>query len=235
MQFIFSPLDQQIDLGFGVMGHSFRSAAEELDSNEKPTADFQRHLPICFLYRHAIELFLKSAIIIIHRKFCIPYDNQPCDSTPKILFESKWKNMYTVHSVAELFSYLQTLFSNWKSTLDSTTKTDWTMPNEIQAWVKLIEGYDRKGTFFRYPVAGDSHMDAAKSGMKESNIGDFLHDVSSKTSKPDAALLLSDSEGKLTSAFTVSDEFTFFEALRKTTSIFSEIHIGLRMELCSGC
>jgi len=234
MQFLLSPLDDQFDLGFGVLGHSFQSAAEELDSRKEPVADFHRHLPISFLYRHAIELFLKSAVIIFHRKFRIPYGSLPCDSKPHILVCEKWTDMYNVHSVADLYGYVVALFHARKSALDTCTKTDWTIPADVPTWVNIIEGYDRKGTFFRYPVTTDSRKDAAKSGMKQSSVEDFVSWVSSADTKPDITLLLQDDVGNPTRAFTPDEEFQFVDVLRKATSFFASMHVGLRMELCGG-
>lgn len=234
MQFLLSPLNDQIDLGFGVLGHSFESAAQELDAQKEPTGDFHRHLPISFLYRHALELFLKSAVLIFHCKFHIPYRDLPWDGKPHILVRGKLTDMYKVHSVADLYKYVDALFGVCKPALDTCTKTDWTTPADVPKWINLIEGYDRKGTFFRYPVTTDPRKDAAKSGRKESSADDFFSHVSSVNSKPGVSLLLHDDDGNPTRAFTPNDESQFLDVLRKATSFFSSTHVALRMELCGG-
>lgn len=51
---------------------------------EKPriTPALLKHLPQNYLLRHAIELFLKSGIIIVHRRFKIPFGTEDHDSSP---------------------------------------------------------------------------------------------------------------------------------------------------------
>lgn len=66
------PLDNQFDDGFGLIADSFQEAAEHLEKVENKESSLHSLLPICFLYRHAIELYLKSLIVIIHRRLKIP-------------------------------------------------------------------------------------------------------------------------------------------------------------------
>ncbi|RXU06233.1 hypothetical protein B1F69_00065, partial [Pseudomonas syringae] len=73
MLYMMLPLDRHFDSGFGAVADSFRDAADALED----TPTLNTHLPVSFLYRHAIELFLKSAIIILHRKLNIPYGAIP--------------------------------------------------------------------------------------------------------------------------------------------------------------
>lgn len=235
MQFLLSPLSEQFDLGFGIVGHSFKTAAEELESHNGPTADFHRHLPICYLYRHSVELFLKSAIIIFHRKFRLPYGSSAWDSKPQVFIQGHWKPMYSVHSVSDLYAYLDTLFRQHQPYLADETQTDWTMPASAQDWIGLIESYDRQSTFFRYPVTSDFHKDAAKSGRVEMSATEFTAKVATGAIHSDVTLLLHDNDGNPTRAFHTDEPLPdLLLALRETASLFSNIHVGLRMELCNG-
>lgn len=71
MQYLLTPLHAQFDSGFGATGNAFKDAAGFLDGDKEANKDnlFNANLPVNFLYRHAIELFLKSAIVIFHRRY----------------------------------------------------------------------------------------------------------------------------------------------------------------------
>ena len=98
MFYMMLPLDRHFDSGFGAVADSFKDAADTLDSTRENTPTLNDHLPISYLYRHAIELYLKSAIIIFHRKLNIPYGDTPASGEPKILDGAKWKPMYQICS-----------------------------------------------------------------------------------------------------------------------------------------
>ena len=235
MRFLLSPLSDQFDSGFGIVGHSFKSTAEELESQNGPTADFHRHLPICYLYRHSIELFLKSAIIIFHRKFQLAYGTSSSESKPQVVIQGQWKTMYSVHSVSDLYAYLDTLFRQHQPYLADETQTDWTMPAAVPRWIALIEGYDRQSTFFRYPVTSDPRKDTAKSGMAEMSATEFASQVASGAISSGVSLLLHDEDGNPTRAFHPDEPLPeLLSALREAASFFSSMHVGLRMELCKG-
>src|SRR4051812_2620923 len=67
MQYLLTPLHTHYDYGFGSLGDSFRVAAERLDNDKSCGMLVNRRLPICYLYRHSAELYLKSAIMVLHR------------------------------------------------------------------------------------------------------------------------------------------------------------------------
>ena len=75
MNYMMMPLDRHYDHGFGATGDAFFEAAKTLEKEAKPTL-FLDALPKGFLLRHALELFLKSAIVVIHRRLKLPYDDQ---------------------------------------------------------------------------------------------------------------------------------------------------------------
>ena len=62
------PFDQHFDDGFHAVGRAFKESADRLATSGEENFSFSNsHLPINYLYRHSIELFLKSAILTIHR------------------------------------------------------------------------------------------------------------------------------------------------------------------------
>ena len=90
MLYMLLPLDQHYDSGFGAVADSFKDAADSLNDPTKPSA-FSSHLPVSFLCRHAIELYLKSAIITLHRKFSIPYGEPPSSNKPSVMVGQRRK------------------------------------------------------------------------------------------------------------------------------------------------
>lgn len=59
MHYLCTPLDQHFDNGFGAVADSFKEAADSLVQSTAEAQFLNSHLPISFLYRHAIELYLK--------------------------------------------------------------------------------------------------------------------------------------------------------------------------------
>src|SRR5690554_3997430 len=100
MLYMFTPLEEHPDKGFGAMADSFEEAAKILSKSENTLE--KAHLPINYLRRHAIELFLKSIIILLHTKFEIPYGDNPDTSTPQVLVNDEWKLMNRIHSIRQL-------------------------------------------------------------------------------------------------------------------------------------
>ncbi|MGH9638275.1 MAG: hypothetical protein ACRD72_25860, partial [Candidatus Angelobacter sp.] len=74
MLWMMMPLEEHYNDGFGAVGDAFRRAAETLNKNNSDGPMLWSHLPEIYLLRHAVELFLKSGIIIMHRKLRLPYD-----------------------------------------------------------------------------------------------------------------------------------------------------------------
>lgn len=128
MNYLLTPLEQHFDLGFGSVANSFKHAADLVLSSQSESPTLNSHLPASFLYRHSIELFLKSGIIIFHRKFQIPFDQKPHNSEPKVLVGQEWKTMYSVHGVQDLYSYFRSLVSRHAEYLAEHTRTIWEFP-----------------------------------------------------------------------------------------------------------
>ena len=233
MNYLLTPLDEHFDLGFGSVANSFKHAADSVLSSESPSLN--AHLPASFLYRHSIELFLKSGIIIFHRKFQIPFDQDPFDSEPKVLIGNKWKAMYSVHGVQDLYSYFRRLVSAHADYLAQHTRTNWEFPPELDGWVSEIEGTDSTSTFFRYPVTKHKAKDANKSVHRESDVDRVLSQLK-EGAKPVKAFVVLGEGDEIVKTFTFNDELAkaMTNVLRDTANLFYGCHAAMRGELTSG-
>lgn len=67
MLYMMLMLYRNFDSGFGGVANSCSDGGDALEGSRESLPTLNTHMPVSFLYRHAIELFLKSAIIIFHR------------------------------------------------------------------------------------------------------------------------------------------------------------------------
>ncbi|MFB9159854.1 hypothetical protein [Chromobacterium violaceum] len=162
---MFTPLETHYDQGFGAVAISFVHAADVVAEPESSISSINSHLPASFLYRHAIELFLKSGIIILHRKLNIPWGSGVSDE-PQVPVAGKWKPLYSVHNLTPLYEHLAGLMQEHAEYLTSTTNTKWVFPTEFTAWINEIDATDSSSTFFRYPVTKHADRDGQKSSIK---------------------------------------------------------------------
>ena len=107
MQYQLISLNDQLDYGFGLTSEAYYNSAKYLDDNKDNIVSFQvAGMPINFLYRHSIELALKSLIIIFHKHFDIKYDKDLPDSRqPKMYTQGQWRPLYNSHWIDELYKY----------------------------------------------------------------------------------------------------------------------------------
>jgi hypothetical protein len=243
MQYLLTPLHAQFDSGFGATANAFKHAADHLDTNPDAMKDnlFNANLPVNFLYRHAIELFLKSAIVIFHRKFQLPYGDTPATGEPMVLVDGKWKPFRCgVHSPSVLWTYVKQLFAahaEWLSTHPNAQV--WSLSDDIDKAIQTVEEGDSKSTFFRYPTTNNSAADVPKSAMKEVTESEML----------DAAKGTSATEGAKGLAFVVQNEAGEFvrgyvfendqnselnQALRQLAAALYDLHAAMRWEICGG-
>jgi hypothetical protein len=119
VQYVLAPLEKHSDDGFGAVGESFKRAADVLvKTDEARKRMFWSELPIIFLLRHAIELFLKSGIIVVHRRLKLPYDTEDHKTTKPFLLtcDGLWKPLFRTHDLPELYWY-------WKKLVSDTSPT----------------------------------------------------------------------------------------------------------------
>lgn len=200
------PFDQHFDSGFGAVADSFRYAAIALDEASEPPS-LNPHLPVSFLYRHAIELYLKSGVILLHRKYAIPYGNTPSTGEPSILVGQKQKPLYNVHNLGPLYAELKSLLATLAEPLSRIPKTQpeyWTLPSEMDQWIITIDETDSSSTFFRYPVTKDAEKDSQKSVMKRDEFESMVERIHGDGPKMTALLML-DSDGHVVESFSHDD------------------------------
>jgi hypothetical protein len=73
MKYLLTGIQLHPDKGFGITADSYYKSAEHLMTNHFEFYDStqQAEMPQNFLFRHSIELYLKSLIIIFHRELKI--------------------------------------------------------------------------------------------------------------------------------------------------------------------
>ncbi len=227
------PLDQHFDGGLGATGRSFEESANLLSAS---SASKDIRLPICFLYRHAIELYLKSVIVVMHRALKVPYGSTPYDGSAHVIVDGKWLPIYRVHSVAILWSHALGLIRDSKSALEERCKTDWqAVPEELIRSIEEIELIDGSSTFFRYPDNRRPDAEQMKSMWKEKGLDSVQFGVPPEA-KPTKLFLLVDQDDQISQAFEYDDD-TLSEVvklLKGTAEILSGLHFGLRVELAGG-
>ena len=92
MTYLFTGIETHIDKGFGVTADAYKKSAEFLETNDFEHFNItqQAEMPQNYLFRHSIELYLKSLILIFHRKLKINYGNYAFDSDhPEIYIKGK--------------------------------------------------------------------------------------------------------------------------------------------------
>jgi len=235
MQYMLIPLNQHFDGGLGATGEAFEEAANLLSNSEDARAN-NIHLPINFLYRHAIELYLKSMIVILHRALCIPYGGHPHVGSGFVLTKGKWKPIHNVHSLATLWAYFLELTHNHKNELEKRCRTDWQeIPDGLDSAINEIEQADASSTLFRYPDERRPDADKAKSSWKPKTPEEMFSHAASG-GKPVKAFLVLRSDDSISQSFQYDDAplAELSKLLAETASILSGAHTGLRVELADG-
>jgi len=234
--YLLTPLHEHYDSGFGATGNAFKAAADRLrEALPEQGPLFNETLPINFLYRHAIELFLKSTIVIIHRRLRLPYGEVPHDGDPQVRDGANWKPFQRVHSVLALWRYVKALFAEQKAFFDGVGKVDWTLPAELDEWIDTIEKHDPRSTFFRYPNPGDPLADSQKALTAQAAPGELLQRMIE--AKPAGVTLVVHDEHDevLRGYYYTGDALAeLAETLRKCSEFWYGNHAALRSEVCGG-
>jgi hypothetical protein len=224
------PLHLQYDSGFGAIADSFKFSADALEEN--PSAGgLQSHLPISFLYRHSIELYLKSCIVIFHRRFNIAYQHTDSGEAA-ILVGNKPKLLKDIHALMPLYTHLKSLIDMNIEFLTTLKDTDWALTPELDSRVQLIDGTDSSSTFFRYPITKDKPKDKQKSTVQPKDWKSMLENMHNGP-KPVKAFLFVDDDYNLIEAFNHDDEKvkSLTNTLRETAQDFSGLHMMIVWKL----
>lgn len=226
MQWLLTPLDKHSDDGFGAMATAFKGSAETLMAAEKDSMA-SRELPTCFLLRHAAELFLKSALVVSHRRLTASKDRLPA-----IPVADKLKPLTAVHDLRPLYGELVALLTRQQAELEAVAKTKWLpMPVELDQAIVAIGDMDARGVFFRYPTETNS----AKSANKPIS-ADELSNWDQNTQGFLRAFVVVDQNDEFVEAFHFQPDILAqeLETLKAACYWLNCIHLGLRMELAGG-
>ena len=196
MNILITPPEQHFDKGLGISAWHFRDAAKALKES-----DISRDLvsPICYVQRHAIELYLKSLIYILHKKYDIPFGDDFNLEKPAICVHGKWKSLSNTHNLADLYSYFLSIFNDCRNLLPE--RTDWTIDPDLTAQINLISGFDPKSTYFRYPEATNKQQDLKKSTVQPIDLGENLEKFRATTDSPIKCSIMLDSNDNIVATY----------------------------------
>jgi hypothetical protein len=241
VNYMLAPLGDHYDDGFGAMGLSFSYAAQNLLKAQEGTRDFfLGHMPINFLFRHSIELFLKSGIIILHRRLEIPYGEEPYTGVPFVPVAEKWKAYHYVHSIGTLYAHWKELIEADAVVLKKMCKfesADWNIPEKLTVCVGIIDETDSTSTYYRYPDPRDEAGDIAKSNFKEVPFDELFPQHQLKPTENAVVILgVQNAAGEFVRGYKLDDdtEKKATYALQYANSWLTNFHAMMRMELTEG-
>tara|TARA_R110001583_G_scaffold194100_1_gene364276 strand:+ start:13058 stop:13756 length:699 start_codon:yes stop_codon:yes gene_type:complete len=213
LNILITPPEIHFDRGLGISAWHFRDAAKVLLESEK-----SRDLisPISYLQRHAIELYLKSLIYILHRKYSIPFGENYCLDNPAIFINGKWRALSNTHNLADLYKYFKYIFGACLERLPKTT--NWTISNKLEDQINLVSGYDPKSTYFRYPKASSKSQDKKKSTVQAMDLESVIKNLNSSTSGPIKCSVMLDSDENIVATYNLTPE-----PLENVRKVLSEI------------
>lgn len=227
MSYLITPPSNHYDGGMGITGCNFRHAAETLKAHG---SSLDGVLPLCYLHRHAIELFLKSVIFILHKKYSIGFGDGFSLDKPAIRVRDKWRPMDNIHNLSDLYSYFEVIYEDCKVALPETTC--WDMPSDIRSKIDMVSGTDPKSTFFRYPKSGSAHQDAKKSRIQKTKFEGAFENQD----KPAKLVLLFGQNDELIETYDMDADALgkIQEALDYLSGFFYGVHAAFRHELARG-
>ncbi|TDW52723.1 hypothetical protein EV144_1011415 [Flavobacterium sp. 270] len=247
MEYLLTGIELHPDLGFGVTADSYYHSAEHLMNNHFEHYDLtqQAEMPQNFLFRHAIELYLKSLIIIFHRELKIDYGSVAFDSDePEAFVDGKWRKLYSSHFIDKLYDYWlnSLLLPNIQKLTDLAPKGDWQEYKKIATLFRIISKYDQDSSYFRYPITKNSALDIEKNTMQKfnekENIEGIIKEIEEKKveKKSNVTMIVFDDQDNIIEAFHKVDNVLpeVRDALFEVASYFHGIHIMTRVSLCEG-
>ncbi|MBY0571734.1 MAG: hypothetical protein K2P61_10645 [Burkholderiaceae bacterium] len=233
--YLFAPLDEHYDKGFGAVADSFQDAATAL-KEQYNRGRLNGHLPICYLFRHSIELFLKGAIIIVHQGLKIPYGKEPYTSERKIQTVNKKDiSIYETHDIDLLYKYLSSLLTEKKDELEDVFN-DWKFSDNFGSKIEQLKNWDSSSTYFRYPTdKKQSIFEKKKSAFKETTVKDVMA-LAIKNQEPMKSMKVVSLIGRDTQIFIHDDSFTE-EAMNLLAEVADEVsacHFALMNKIGGG-
>lgn len=247
MQYLLTGIQLHPDKGFGITANAYYKSAEHLMTNHFEYYDStqQAEMPQNFLFRHSIELYLKSLIIIFHRELKINYGTVPFDSEePEIFTDGKWRKLYNCHYIDKLYKYWLTdlLLPNIDAVNKIAPKGDWQEAKEITELLPIICKYDQDSSYFRYPITRNSLLDSEKYTMQKFKANSIegmveeLKEQQASTQKGTVTMLIVDDNDDVVDAYKHDGNILtdVRDALKEVAFYFNCIHTMTRVTLCGG-
>ena len=233
----FKPFNEHIDYGFGGYANAFKHAADDLLKKKRDGELFlDMHLPINYLYRHSIELYLKSIIIILHRTLQIKFGKNESDDFPQIRYKGKWKNIDSVHWIKALFDYFMEFVHNNRLKIRKYPIEDLLNPPEtLVAKIEFINNIDKNSTYLRYPDIRNQKEEAKKSAIQRDN--KFPGSIKiSPVENPQKIFLEFDENDDITNSYVYNrDPFPeLSQSLKNVADIMESTHHAIRMAFAQG-
>ena len=160
------PFRYHFEGGFYATAEAFKTAAEKLgEDNDRSAKFFNGHMPVNYLYRHSIELYLKSMIVTLVRALKLPLDGgKSSDDPANVLLGPKKRPLTKTHSLQLLLNELDKLLKDNEAALEARDAENWDIPPELRECIAIIEAHDEASMFSRYPFS-KSQFDDAKAGF----------------------------------------------------------------------
>ena len=226
MKYLLTPPNTHFDDGLGVTACQFSQAADTLSENEPATVGV---LPKAYLLRHALELWLKSLIVIIHKKFNVPYGDGFSQNKPALRVNGKWKPLSNTHNLNFLFIYFIEIYEENKPKIPK--EINWEIPSDIEKKIKLVSGSDPKSTYFRYPVSSNAPQDAKKSTVQKETFESMT-----KSGKAFKAFVYVDNDYNVIESYNIGSSplSNILKALKELNEFFNGVHAAFRAQLTNG-
>lgn len=229
--FLMMPLHMHIDYGFGATAEKFKESADILSASESIK---DLIMPVNYLRRHAIELYLKSLIYVLHRKFNLPFSNGGTLEKPKIKVLKKEYELEKMHDIRVLTIYL--IEQHNKSIPYFSDIGIGEIKGDVLDRINKVNSIDSKSTFFRYPKTEDYIQDMRKSSVRERYAQDLINSMNKQNGKYVKALLLVDDEDNIVNSFDI--DVDVFPDLHKNLiylcDYFHDLHAAYRFGICNG-
>lgn len=167
------------DFGFCHTGQSFLEAANILENSKSwpPTSPICNPYPLHYLHRHAIELFLKSILLMAHK---VNNNDRPEDLSSFQLNNGKGarpRPLVKCHRIDFLYEcFLHVVSEKRRILVEEKNLWDWSDSSKriegLDDAIALIANADKEGALFRYPVdqKETSPKDIEKSTLQEANL-----------------------------------------------------------------
>lgn len=238
IKYMLTSIDTHADKGFGVTAEAFKKGADHLSNSDfKEGMLAQGEMPVLYLYRHSIELYLKSLIMHIHEELSIPYMNVTASGNHQFIVNDKGNPLFieNCHSLKLLFEYLCKLVKENKERMNiQAPNANWLITGRIRGYMKSIYELDDKSDYFRYPISRDKSKDKAKYTMKKIKEQDFSSKIIN--TRGNMFFATKNRNNEIQDIY-IKDENVLKEittTLTKTADFFHNFHIMTRIELCNG-